>query len=269
MTTTDNPKVSTPSSKDEDPKETGFFNQPRRGGKSIWDWLDLIAKLAIPVVVVGATIAFGLLQAHFVQQQHDTDQQRALDQQQATTLQTYIDNIQALLLNHNLLKSKPGDDVAILARARTLTALQGLDPERKGVLLNFLYEAHLIGYYNFDQKKPLAALIDLSFANLSGANLSFVNLSGANLSGANLSGANLSGVGLGFAKLHEANLRKAKLHGADLSGADLSGADLSGADLSGADLSGATIFQPQLDVVFSCQGAILPKGLTCHRNPSG
>ena len=79
MTTTDNPKVSMPSSKDEGPKEKGFFNRLRPGGKSIWDWLDLISKLAIPVVVVGATIAFGLLQAHFAQQQHDTDQQRALD----------------------------------------------------------------------------------------------------------------------------------------------------------------------------------------------
>jgi hypothetical protein len=40
--------------------------------------------------------------------------------------ETYIDNIQDLLLNHNLLGSKPSGEVAILARARTLTALQGL-----------------------------------------------------------------------------------------------------------------------------------------------
>jgi len=81
MAATNKSGVSSPSHKDEDQKETGFFNRPRRGGKSFWDWLDLIAKLAIPVVVVGATIAFGILQAHFAQQQHDTDQQRALDQQ--------------------------------------------------------------------------------------------------------------------------------------------------------------------------------------------
>ena len=51
-----------------------------------------------------------------------------------------------MLLNHNLLKSKQDDAVAILARARTLVALQGLDVERKGHLLTFLYEARLIGF---------------------------------------------------------------------------------------------------------------------------
>src|SRR5258708_25446857 len=179
MTTTDNPKVSMPSGKDEDPKEKGFFNRPRRGGKSIWDWLDLIAKLAIPVVVVGATIAFGLLQAHFVQQQHDTDQQRTLDQQQATTLQTYIDNIQDLLLNHNLLNVKSDNEVAVLARARMLTALQGLDPRRKARLLIFLHEAHLIGYIETNSQIH-ERVINLKGANLSGCQPTQAKLTSAN-----------------------------------------------------------------------------------------
>src|SRR6266487_1631215 len=105
-------------------------------GKALWDWLQLLGVLAIPLVVVGATIVWGILQAN-----------QAQDQQQAATMQTYIDNIQDLLLNHNLLKSQPDDDVAILARARTLTALEGLDPERKAHLLTFLYEANLIGFH--------------------------------------------------------------------------------------------------------------------------
>ncbi len=104
--------------------------------KTLWDWLNLLAALAIPLVVAFATIAFGLLQIHLAdqqhlqdqklaQQQHDADQLSSLDQQRATILQTYIDNIQDLLLNHNLHGSTLNSEVSILARARTLTALQG------------------------------------------------------------------------------------------------------------------------------------------------
>jgi len=80
MAATNKSKASSPSHKDEDQKETGFFNQPRRGGKSIWDWLDLIAKLAIPVVVVGATIGFGWWQVHLADSQHQHDQDLATQQ---------------------------------------------------------------------------------------------------------------------------------------------------------------------------------------------
>jgi hypothetical protein len=159
-------------------ERTGF------SGKTLWDWLNLFAALAIPLVVVGATIAFGIQQANLANQQHENDQKIAnqqhnsdqaiaLDQQRATTLQTYIDNIQDLLLSHNLLGAKPGDDIAVLARARTLTALQGLDGSRKGVLVQFLYEAHLIGF--LDSKNKLQPPI----INLSGADLSCADLRGA------------------------------------------------------------------------------------------
>src|SRR5438874_951627 len=89
MTTLNNPNVSPPSDKIEDQKEKGVFNRPRKGGKTIWDWMQL---LIIPfVLTVG-----GLL---FSAYQHNTDEQRTLDQQQATILQTYIDNMQDLILN--------------------------------------------------------------------------------------------------------------------------------------------------------------------------
>ena len=196
--------------------------------KTLWDWLQLLGVLAIPLVVAGATLVFSIQQANLAQQQHATDQkiatqqreadkQSALDQQEAVILQTYLDNIQDLLLNHNLANSKSGDNVATLARARTLTALRGLDQQRKGRLIQFLYEAKLIGFRDNNNGKILTRIIDL--------------------------------------------------YGADLTAADLSGADLSGADLSGADLKGARhLTQQQLDQVSSCMGARLPQGLLCHHN---
>ena len=313
MTTVNNRNVSPPSGKDEDQKEKGFFNRPRAGGKTLWDWLNLLGLLAIPLVVAGATLLFSIQQANLAQQQHENDQkianqqhqadqQRALDQQQAAILQTYIDKIQDLLLNQNLLKASSFDiknpyyDTAILARARTLIALRGLDPERKGLLVQFLYESTVIGH------SPLCVLcsnvdpvFDLRGADLRGAELSGAELSGANLDNADLTEANLDNTNLDSASLSGAHLDNAhlirgeldfvhldnaRLIGADLThaallsailknaklvGARLDDAALSGVDLTDANLSGAKITQYQLDLVLSCDGATLPKGLTCHR----
>ncbi len=287
MTTVDNSKVS-PSGENEDPEEEeqGSFNRPRAGSKTTWNWMNLLGILAILLVVVAATIGLGLLQLHIaeVQLQQDQqsanlqpvrDQQSALDQQVAI-LQAYIDNIQDLLLNHNLLGSKPTDDVAILARARTLTALQGLDPERKGLLVQFIYEARLIGFVD-STGKAHGQIIDLHNANLHNANLHNANLFGANLFGVNLISANLSGANLSDIDLTAADLSGANLSDADLIGANLLNANFIGTDLTGAHLLNATLTgdnlrgaqnltQQELDSVFSCKNAILPPGLTCNRN---
>src|SRR5437879_3785704 len=87
--------VSPPLGKSEDPKQKSFFNRPRKGGKSFWDWLTTIL---IPLSVVAATIGFGWWQVQLADVQHQQDQQIARDQQRAAILQTYIDNIQNLLL---------------------------------------------------------------------------------------------------------------------------------------------------------------------------
>jgi len=218
------------------PAQEGFLERPRKGGKSYWDWLDLDAKLAIPIVVALATIGFGLLQQHLADVQHQQDHSIALDQQRAAILQTYIDNIQDLLLNHHLLNSSSRDDGAVLARARTLTALQGLDPERKGRLLQFLYEARLIGYFEpigplVDDFKIFPPVMDLSEADFSGADLSGAGLAGAALAFVDLRGANLSGAFLIGATFLGADLRGANLRGANLRDVDLVSADLRGAGL--------------------------------------
>ena len=212
-------------------RPSGRLDKSRRwlGGKSIWDWFDLASKLAIPVVIAGATIGFGWWQSTLADRQHQSDQQLAgrqhqsdqqlaQDQQNATILQTYISNIQSLLINNNLTRSKPGDEVRQLARVQTLITLRRLDAGRNIVLLRFLQNADLIGMQD-----------------------SIIDLSGANLSGANLSGANLSGINLADTDLTDAILKRANLSGANLSGATLSGADLSGAYLSGAYLGSAAL----------------------------
>lgn len=215
--------------------------------KNLWDWLQLIAVLAVPVAIAIGTMWFSAQQSQTSEQasksQHQTDLQIANDQQQETALQTYLDRMSDLLLNNKLRESRPGDEVRNVARARTLTILPQLNGTRKRELVQFLYEAGLIDHRN--------VIISLDSANLRGADLSYTILSGADLSYANLYGANLSYTNLSFANLHGAflsyaNLSFANLHGADLSETTLSRAflfavTLSSADLSGANLSGANL----------------------------
>ncbi len=167
--------------------------------KTLWDWLQLLGVLAIAVVLALGTLWFSAKQGQIsdamVKNQHDTalaisQQQRdtalaiAEDQQREATLNTYLDRMSALLLDKNLNDPRAATEVRELARARTLIALRSLDPPRKGVLIQFLYESGLI---NNDHP-----VVDLTGADLSNADLSRATLSNADLSGADLGGAHYS-----------------------------------------------------------------------------
>ncbi len=79
----------------------------------------------------------------------------------------------------------------IVARAQTLAVLQGLDPKRKRILLQFLYEAGLI----FGNRPIEAESIPRTppIVELDGAALREADLSGANLRRADLRGADIEG----------------------------------------------------------------------------
>ncbi len=239
---------------------TGF------GRMTLWDWIRL---LIIPTVIAGGAIGGATGGAHWLnklarQRGQDVSEQRA----QMNALQAYIDKMTELLLDKKLRESEVESEVRVVARARTLTELRRLNIDRKGTLLQFLYEANLIdkdkivinlgeadlsGAYLSKAKLIEADLskADLRWAILSGADLSEAKLNGTNLSRAILSEADLSKADLSEAKLIEAKLSKAKLNWANLSWADLrkanlsetklSNAKLSKSDLSGADLSKADL----------------------------
>jgi len=158
-----------------------------------------------------------------------------------------------LMLNHGLEPSKPYNEVNVVARAKTLRALRGLNGDRKGALLQFLYEADLIGFNRHLATRSSSdpALVVLYSADLNNAQLSGNSLDGADLSYTDLNSAHLSG----------ANLRGANLDGADLGGADLSGANLSEANLRETNLEDTVNVTPgQLAAAFTLADAILPDG---------
>jgi uncharacterized protein YjbI with pentapeptide repeats len=246
-------------------------------GKALWDWLQLLGVLTIPVVV-------GLGAAWYTAQQGKVSDRENTDNQRETALQKYIDSMSELLLHEKLRESAEDEKSRKIARVRTLTVLPRLDSVRKRSVLLFLYESGLI------EKDKL--IINLDGADLSGADLSRTNLNKANLYGVALTGVyvgeadlpkvsvferkyqskywrelialgeadsdevalpkdDLGGVALSGANLSKANLFRANLGGADLFGANLSGANLSraylgGANLRRANLGGADLFGAKL-----------------------
>jgi len=217
---------------------TGFLT------KTLWDWLQL---LIIPVVLAIAGFWLSQIQKRreerITQGQKEVEQEVATDNQRESLLQAYIDKMSELLVEKQLHKSAPENELREIARVRTLTVLSRLDGPRKRSVLQFLHEASLI-----DKDKHI---IDLRGADLRGAKLSGVNLCGTDLSGAylgsvDLSRATLDGATLSEEDLHHANLRGATLNGANLRGATLSGANLRGATLCGADLREADLRRANL-----------------------
>jgi uncharacterized protein YjbI with pentapeptide repeats len=209
------------------------------GEKTLWDWLQLLSALAIPIVPAVAGFWFTAQQeAHQqVTEERRAEAERDLEEQRAqdTALQAYLDQMSALILEESLRDSEEGSEARTLARARTLTVLGTLDPRRKRSVVEFLYESSLI-----DKADPI---VDLSNADLSSVNLRLKDLSEADLSEADLSEADLSN-----AHLDDANLSNAVLRDADLSSADLSDANLTLANLSDANLSSATLSDADLSI---------------------
>jgi uncharacterized protein YjbI with pentapeptide repeats len=209
------------------------------GAKAVLAGAPLIAAvIALGGVFIAQMVGIAL-------EERRTSEARELEGQRAheAALQNYFEEVGKLLIEQPLYKARPGDSLSTVARAQTLTVLEGLDADRKRILLLFLYESSLIM-----RNKPVVSITaaNLAGANLSKATLPWADLSSAKLGGATLLEARLDGADLSGADLSDADIRRATLSGAnffwaDLSSADLRGADLRGADLSDADLRGANL----------------------------
>ncbi|NJL55361.1 pentapeptide repeat-containing protein [bacterium] len=213
-------------------------------GKKLWDWLQL---LIIPVVLTGSALLFNFQNAR-------VQQDIAEDNQREVALQKYFDDMSQLILDRQLLSSKPGDVTSDLARTRTLSTLRRVEAERKGVIIRFLSDAGLMEIVSLERAN--LAYTPLGDVSISNSTLTFADMHGASLDHADLHGSNAFSVNLSHADLKFANLTKVYLVSADLSFTDLSFSKLSNAFLSYANLSGAVL--TDVDLSFAdLQGAIL------------
>jgi uncharacterized protein YjbI with pentapeptide repeats len=225
--------------------------------RTLWSWLQfpvLAVLLLAGVAWLNLQQSQALLQLG--QQQRVTALRVAHDQQQETLLMNYIDAISDLMVHDKLLTAKPIDPAAVIAEARTQEVLKQLDPDRKAMLMQFLYGTELI---NNDHHIISMIGADLSHALLRGLDLRDTDLAGANLSGADLRGTNLSYATLSFANLTGTNLAGADLYGSDMHNANLAGTDLSKTNLKDAlGLNDSLLAQAK-----SLSGATMPDG-TVH-----
>jgi uncharacterized protein YjbI with pentapeptide repeats len=271
-------------------KRTGFAS------KTLWDWLQLLAMLAIPIVVALVSISFSTQQDTNNQRQHAIELQIAANQQQDATLDSYIDHMTNLLLNVNLHKSKPGDEVRNVARAQTLNVLRRLDPARKVTVLRFLFEANLMSVISLDDAelswirlidlRPRVA-VDIRYFSVQYANLphayienfqveqsafNYTDLSDSIFIRMKVTFSDFNHVNFIHATITDTELSNCRLVGADLSSAnlnnvilkntDLTDANLKGANLSNVDLRGAKVTSEQLALAKSLKGTIMPDGST-------
>ncbi len=186
---------------------------------AVRDWLPIVGALLVPLVIAlgiwGITWQLEKLENQRARQTQKLENQRAEAEQelaeqraQDEALQAYLDQMGTLLLEKDLLNAQQDSEVVTLARARTLTVLERLDPSRRTAVMQFLIEAQLV----FRGMVQLDPVIELHGANLGEIDLSglVANLSGASLSGAILSDADLSGAYLRGAELKGANLNNAQ-----------------------------------------------------------
>jgi len=226
-------------------------------GITLWDWIKLPV---VPAAIAAAGLWFNRQQQERQRADDWRQQERALDiadqRAQDDALQAYLDQMSLMLTNKErpLRRAQPGDDLSVVARARKLTVLtklekkRKLDKDRKGSVLQFLYESGLI---TKDRR-----ILDLSKADLFMADLYWAKLSEANLHGVYLIKANLI-----QADLVKADLSGAYLIEADLIRADLSEANLSNAWLRHANLSSATgLTDEQIIAARTLEGATMPNG---------
>lgn len=230
--------------------------------KTLWDLLEL---LIIPIVL--AVGAWWLNKSErenelrIAEDNRKEDRRIAEDRRHQATLEAYFDRMVELIAEHNLLGEEPGEKRKVLstiARTRTLAVLRSLDGERKGHVVQFLYESGLIG------PEPVVVLrgADLADAILDKANLEEANLAEVSLARARLGryamegGANLNKATLVRANLSEANLLMVHLEEADLSRANLERANLKEAKLNRADLASARLVEACLEMAL-LEGACL------------
>jgi hypothetical protein len=245
---------------------TGLRDETKKP-KTLWDWLGL---LIIPLVIAAG--GYAINQAQTTRERdtaaRDEKQAKALaaDQRHAETLRTYLQQMSALILDHDLADPKKrgvklGIDespTGALANSLTSIVLRELDRSRRGRVVQFLAEAGLI-------KNKGTNVIDLEHADLRGIELAYADLSDTYFSGVDLRGANLQNTEIDDADFEFADLRNADfsyaggppgeivrrehhatfeyscLTGTDFTGADLTNVSFADAQGSGTDFTDATL----------------------------
>jgi len=233
----------------EPPTWTGFgesVKDPKiESAKTLFDWLKL---LIIP-------LSLGLLGWSYKESEKVKAKKSEEERSRNETLNSFFNVITDLLQNHDL-AGQPNVQTRAMAKTRINMTLSQLDGDRKGQVLQFLYESDLI------DTNPKLRLLGANFNDsmLDQIVLGNSEIRGAYFKNASIQNANLNGIILNSSNLEKANLSGSLVENADfgytnlrkcrLKNMDLTSVDFVGANLTKANLKGSTITQAQLDSIF-------------------
>lgn len=209
--------------------------------RTLWDWMELaLIPVALALIAYGFNEANRRRESRRAESQQQLETKRIQNHQEEEALQAYLDRMQELLLEKDLLKAPVGSTVCQLAHTLTQVTLKRLSPKRKAIVLGFLVTSQLV-----QQRDGKKRVLSLAGADLEGIGtplgVAFLDLMGADLSGANLQDAMLDVPNLQNADLRMATLERSRLLKADLRGANLETAVLAGSNLWEAICNEATI----------------------------
>ncbi len=177
---------------------------------------------------------------------------------QRRTLHMLFGQITDLAMGHGLHTAPPRSPVVALARAHLYTTLPLLDGAHKGLLLQFLHEALLIGGSPDEAGVAIPARLPLHWADLRHAALPLGNLGWSTIANADLSHADLRGVSFTSANLSGTNLNNANLAGTKFTNCNLMLASFDGANLDSAYLGTANVIPEQLARAHVTERTTLP-----------
>lgn len=177
---------------------------------------------------------------------------------QRRSLYALFAQINDLAARHNLHSAAPRSPIVAPTRAHVFVTLPLLDGAYKGLLLQFLHEALLIGGSPGENGVATPSRLPLTWADLRHAALPFGNLGWSTIVNADLAHADLRGVSFTSANLSGSNLQEANLAGAKFTQCNLMLADLSGANLDGAYLVGARVTPTQIERAHVSERTTLP-----------
>lgn len=222
--------------------------------KLLWDWLDL---LIVP-------ISLGLIGWIYKEYEKSKDSKKEYENKQNEILDSYFRVISDLIIKEKLLDSKSNDESKIIARTRTIVAIDNLSGDRKGQVLQFLYESNLI-------RDNVIELIGANFRNseVSGIVLKNITIKGVYFStsefiktyldNSDFTSCDFTGTNFDESSLNNTNLSYTKLVGCKMTNMDLTTINFEGADLTNANFTNSKILQSQLDSIFKKGNLILTK----------
>lgn len=209
--------------------------------KTLWDWLELIL-IPFFIALTGWLISWN-------------NQKRSLEketiQNQQNLLKEYLNSIKELLLEKKLRDSEKKSEVRSVARALTLNFFRNSDSERKGIVLQFLFESDLITI------NPIINLlgVKLNRTNLDRIRLKNVQIKGSSFRGSSFQNSNLIQCDFRTTNFSACNLSNSNLDGTNFTYCDMVGVIirnvdlrktiLEGVDFSKADLTNSILSQNQ------------------------